>query len=87
MFAFLLIPGIQQKLQVIFDDTLDITQVTFPESTFSGYPDRLEPKLRLISIFGHVDMGRLMRQICLVEKELVAMDAKDNRHRVSEGKR
>jgi len=32
MFAFLLVPGIQQKLQVLFNDTLDITQVTFISS-------------------------------------------------------
>jgi hypothetical protein len=86
MFAFLLDPGIQQKLQVSFNNTLNITQVTFFDATFTGYPDRVEPKFRLIAFFGDMDMRRFMSHICFVEKELLTMDAKDDRHQTSEWK-
>jgi len=51
MFAFLHVPGIQQKLQVILNNTLNRAQITFSKSAFTPNPNRVEPEFCFISFF------------------------------------
>jgi len=85
MFALLLVPGVQQTLQVILDNTLDVAQIILPEFAFASYFDRVKPEFRLISFFSHMNVRRLICYICFIEKEFVAVHAKNDRHGISNG--
>ncbi|HUF00627.1 MAG TPA: hypothetical protein VMN99_15335, partial [Anaerolineales bacterium] len=65
---------------VVFDDTFYVAQVAFSKSTFAFTPDGDEPELRFISAFSYMNVRRLVGYVRFVEKEIVAIHAKDDRH-------
>jgi len=80
MFALLLFPGVQEKLQIIFDDPLDATQVTFSKSAFARNSYRVKPEFGFVSFSDNVNMRRFICHVRLIEEKFEASNAKDNGH-------
>lgn len=84
----LLVPGANDFVVSLADDSLNFVKLMVFESSFDGRANRLDPELGLLARFGDVNVHRFV-EVCLtesafsIEKEPVAPLSEDCWHRLS----